>query len=135
MVRRVEKGETTVGFKPLRGRLEREKQRLLGELAQLKGSGEGFVTSAEVRNAGSSFVKREDEAAEMLEMETRLALERRIREQLAEIQHALDKFDQGNYGHCDSCGSPISMDRLEALPEARLCIACKAKQVRDGKFR
>src|SRR3989304_2420493 len=109
------------GFRPLRGRLEKEKQRLRAEREQLKGSGEGAGGFTEIRHEGSPFGKREEEATEVLELEMRLALEKRIREQLTEIQHALDKFDLGSYGRCDSCGNPISMDRLEALPQARLC--------------
>lgn len=27
---------------------------------------------------------------------------------------------------CDGCGQPIDRERLEALPEARLCMACQA---------
>ena len=135
MVRRIEKSEMTAGFKALRSRLQKEKQRLLGEQEQLKGTGEGVGGFAEVRHEGSPFGKREDEATEVLELEMRLALEKRIREQLAEIEHALDKLGQGTYGRCDSCNGPISMDRLEALPQARLCITCKAKQVKDARLR
>lgn len=135
MVKRAEKTEITPGLKLLRSRLEKEKQRLLDELAQFKGSGEGIVGFSEIRHEGSPFGKREEEATEVLELDKRLAMEKQIREQLAEIQHALDKFEHGTYGRCDNCGNPIGMDRLEALPEARLCMTCKAKQVRDGKSR
>ena len=36
------------------------------------------------------------------------------------------------YGKCESCGTDIGYDRLDALPHARLCINCKAKE-EDGK--
>ncbi|OGT96019.1 MAG: hypothetical protein A3K13_10545 [Gemmatimonadetes bacterium RIFCSPLOWO2_12_FULL_68_9] len=36
------------------------------------------------------------------------------------------------YGKCETCGSDIGYDRLDALPHARLCISCKEKE-EDGK--
>ena len=36
------------------------------------------------------------------------------------------------FGKCESCGADIGYDRLDALPHARLCITCKAKE-EDGK--
>lgn len=47
---------------------------------------------------------------------------------LYHIDQALERIDKGNYGLCHSCGNPISQDRLEAVPHARLCIQCKAKE-------
>ncbi|WP_338758763.1 TraR/DksA C4-type zinc finger protein [Massilia sp. METH4] len=47
--------------------------------------------------------------------------------QLSSIRHALAKFDSGDYGDCENCGEPIGYSRLEARPEARLCIACQTR--------
>jgi len=113
----------------LRSRLESEQKRLVEELEQLKAS----VRPADERREGSPFGKREEEAAETLELEKRLTLERRIRDRLAEIEHALHKFEEGTYGLCDSCGQPIDPARLEALPEATLCLSCKARQAKNAK--
>jgi DnaK suppressor protein len=38
------------------------------------------------------------------------------------------------FGRCEQCGEDIGFDRLDALPHARLCIKCKAKE-EDGKRR
>jgi DnaK suppressor protein len=43
-----------------------------------------------------------------------------------EIDRALAKLDDGDYGVCDVCGEAISDERLEALPWATLCVTCKA---------
>lgn len=119
----------TTQFNLLRSRLESEHKRLTGELEQLKAS----ARPANERREGSPFGKREEEATETLELETRLALEKRVRDQLAEIEHALSKFKDGTYGLCDSCGQPIDPARLEALPQANLCMSCKASQAKDAK--
>ena len=38
---------------------------------------------------------------------------------------ALEKFDDGTYGICESCGAIIELARLEALPSARFCMQCQ----------
>ena len=35
---------------------------------------------------------------------------------------------EGNFGVCEQCGKEISRARLEAVPHARMCIACKEKE-------
>ena len=119
----------TSGFNLLRARLENEQGRLMEELEQSKAN----VSTPEERREGSPFGKREEEATETLELEKRLALERRIYEQLAEVGHALRKFEEGTYGLCDSCGQSIDPARLEALPQASLCLNCKAQQAKYAK--
>ena len=118
----------TNNFEQLRSRLEDEKKHLLAELEQLGAS----IRPAEVRREGSPFGKREEEATESFELEKRLALEKQTRGQLAEVEHALRKFEKGTYGLCDSCGQPIAPDRLEALPQASLCVNCKTKSAKGG---
>ncbi|MFH1002955.1 MAG: TraR/DksA C4-type zinc finger protein [Chloroflexota bacterium] len=116
-------------FSIQRSHLEGEKKRLADELAQLTSSGQ----PADERREGSPFGKREEEATEALELEKRLTLEKRNREQLAEIERALRKFDEGTYGRCDTCGQPIDPARLEALPQASQCLDCKSKNVAKAK--
>jgi len=104
-------------------------KRLNEELEQLKAT----ARPVDERREGSPFGKREEEAAESFELEKRLALEKRIREQLAEVEHALQKFEDGTYGQCDDCGQSIDPARLEALPQASLCLNCKALQTKNAK--
>ena len=118
-----------ISLKQLRGQLESEQERLLGELRQL----EANVRPTEERREGSPFGKREEEATESFELEKRLALEKQIRDHLAEVEHALEKFEAGTYGLCDSCGQPIDPARLEALPQANLCLTCKALLAKNAK--
>ena len=113
----------------LRARLENEQAHLTEELEQLQTGG----STSEERRESSSFGKREEEATETLELEKRLALENRLREQLTDVEHALHKFEEGTYGLCDSCGEPIDPARLDALPQASLCMTCKAKQAKNAK--
>ncbi len=112
-----------IDLKLIRSRLENERKRLLEVLEQTKAS----APASEERREGSPFGKREEEATQSFELEKRLALEKQVKENLADVEHALEKFDKGTYGLCDICGKPINPDRLEALPHANLCLTCKAK--------
>jgi DnaK suppressor protein len=48
----------------------------------------------------------------------------RARVQLADIDDALRRLDDGGYGVCEHCGGPIGVERLAARPAARTCFAC-----------
>jgi len=43
------------------------------------------------------------------------------------IDEALKRVEDGTYGSCTQCGKQIPKRRLDALPHAELCIACKSK--------
>ena len=116
-------------FKEIQVCLESERKRLTEEL-KLK-----VIPSAAERHEGSPYGKREETATESFELEKRLALVHRIREQLAEVECALDKLKKGTYGLCDSCGKPIPLARLEAMPQANLCLGCRARHDKNGKDR
>ena len=118
----------TTNFEQLHSNLESEQKRLLKELEQL----EANIRPTEVRREGSPFGKREEEATESFELEKRLALEKQMRDHLAEVEHALHKFAEGTYGLCDDCSQQIDPNRLEALPQANLCVSCKAKNAKGG---
>ncbi len=114
-----------------RSRLEISKKQMMGELEQLEAAGR----PSEERREGSPFGKREEEATESLELERRLAMERDIKDQLADIETALHKITAGTYGLCESCGKTIEPARLEALPQAKQCLKCKGLQARNAKGR
>jgi RNA polymerase-binding protein DksA len=46
--------------------------------------------------------------------------------ELRGIDAALDRIDAGTFGTCVSCGEPISIDRLNAVPHTPFCKACAA---------
>ena len=107
---------TDATLQSLRSALEEERESLRRQLAELS---PGTVGQAYDPNfADSSQVTAERGEAE--------ALVGRLAESLREVEHALAKFDQDNYGACEECGKPIAPARLEARPEARYCIDCAA---------
>jgi len=109
-------------FDILRSRLGQQRKRLTEELGQI---GTDNRIADEHRD-GAPFSKRGEASAETAEMRKRLAFKRQLSESLAEVEHSLHKLDDGTYGLCDNCGQPINRARLEALPQANLCLNCKA---------
>jgi DnaK suppressor protein len=116
--------EMTTDFNLLRHRLETEREGLLQEIKT------AASLVAERRERGS-YSEVSELAAEIVEVEKGLILEKRVRDQLAEVENALHKFDQGTYGLCEICGQPIEPARLEALPHAKLCLSCKARRAKN----
>lgn len=57
------------------------------------------------------------------------ALKTLERHELREVDAALKRLDNGTWGACERCEGPIGLQRLNALPEARLCIRCSAGAV------
>lgn len=42
----------------------------------------------------------------------------------ASARDALERFEAGTYGRCEHCGQEISVERLEAVPDATRCATC-----------
>jgi DnaK suppressor protein len=51
------------------------------------------------------------------------ALTEQVRQHLAEVEAAVARVAAGTYGVCETCGEPIDLDRLDARPTARTCLA------------
>ena len=97
----------------IRASLEEERDKLLQQLAAL-GEGPGGSLAFDQNFADSSQV-----TAERAEVE---ALVGSLRDSLADVEHALAKFEAGTFGLCEECGQAIAPARLEAKPAARYCI-------------
>lgn len=67
----------------------------------------------------------EENADEVTTYEERLAIEHELEDNLKEISEALERIENGTYGICANCDKPISIERLEAMPEATVCIKCE----------
>jgi len=123
--------EVTADFNLLRSRLESERKHLIEELEQLEAS----IRQACEQREGDPVGKWGEGAMESSELDKCLALEKQTIDRLTEVEHALHKFDSGTYGLCDNCGQPVDPARLEALPQASLCLSCKAHQAKNAKVR
>jgi DnaK suppressor protein len=102
----------------LRAQLQQKRDRLESQIAARRRA-EGFGGTPE-QDPETDI--RGDIGDESVELETwDIAHQERLDldAQLAEVVHALGKFDAGTYGICESCGRPIPLARLRVIPEAR----------------
>jgi len=64
-------------------------------------------------------------ASQVFAQQRDLALRDRADQQLALVDEALARIDDGTFGTCLDCHRPIARERLEALPWAARCIDCQ----------
>ena len=69
-----------------------------------------------------------DQALVDLEREMGISLQEMRNRERQLVDEALVSLEEGNYGICAECGEEISEKRLEALPFARLCVACQSRR-------
>lgn len=54
---------------------------------------------------------------------------------LRDIDAALDRIAQGDYGYCEETGEPIGIQRLRARPTAKLCLEAQERRERLARQR
>ena len=69
-----------------------------------------------------------DVATDTYDREFSLGIASNEREILYELDDALKRIEEGTYGICEDCKTVIAKKRLAAVPYARLCVKCQAKQ-------
>ena len=82
------------------------------------------VAQAAAHDATASQLTGHTDFDSAIERELAVACAARSREAIEDIQHALSRLHDGTYGTCEVCGAPLPFERLEAIPQARLCVAC-----------
>jgi DnaK suppressor protein len=73
-----------------------------------------------------------DVATDNYDREFSLDLASKERSVLSDINYALRKLKEGDFGLCEACKKPISKIRLKAVPYALLCLKCQQKK--EKKF-
>lgn len=99
------------------------RERLEAQLAELEGRLDRLGADlAEPLNPDlpEQATEMEDDAS----LEGQAAL---VTRQIASVKRALGRIEDGTYGTCVRCGAEIAEGRLEARPEAALCIECASR--------
>lgn len=102
----------------IRARLLAQKQELLVRAAKVR---------ADITRSSGPLEK--DFAEQVVQMENDAVLAgigEAAAAEIAQINRALSRLDQGNYGRCSRCGEEIDQRRLQALPYSDRCIRCAA---------
>ncbi len=70
----------------------------------------------------------DDNAEEVTEYEQNISREHSLEEELASVEKALTKIENGSYGRCENCNEDIPWERLAVRPQAQVCIRCKERK-------
>lgn len=104
----------------LRANLEAERDALeeeLGEYGKKVGDDWEGSSSSTGEEADSN-----DVADNIETLATNVPLVEELEVRYKEVRKAIQKMENGTYGHCEECKEPIPFDRLEANPAATTCI-------------
>lgn len=77
------------------------------------------------RLADSAGDDQGDSGSKTIEHEQEITVANTIAEKIYQVERALDRLDDGDWGICERCGKPIPAARLAVFPSATLCVACK----------
>ena len=106
----------------VRAVLEEERKKTQGRLDALDGEFNEIVAASQDANGDD---EHDPEGATVaFERERTAALRARAQAYLGELDQALARLVDGNYGTCRTCGCPIGAERLNALPVTEVCTAC-----------
>lgn len=112
--------------------LEKQRQALLAERRRYTEHAERYEAEAEqlVSEREPGDVQFDEESGEgdsiAVERDRALQISAREREEIAEIDAALARIEDGTYGICVVSGKPIPKERLEAIPHASMRVEVKS---------
>ncbi len=113
----------------LEKRLLEERGRVIKELGHYDESFSSTLQGAGGDLSSYSF-HMADQGTDAMEREKQFLFASQEGRYLWHVNEALRRLYQSpkTFGQCHDCGEAIGLDRLDALPHARLCIKCKAKE-------
>ncbi|PLS76603.1 MAG: hypothetical protein CYG61_00720 [Actinobacteria bacterium] len=118
----------------VRGRLEEERTRLGGLRDGYFADGLTSESEEDSLSELSSVDQHQaDVGTETFNRERDLSILERVEAELADVEHALRRLDDGSYGTCEACGNAIGEARLEAMPAARFCLQDQALAEREAR--
>ena len=103
-----------------RDELREEYDHTLAEIAELQRD----------RLTDSAGDDQADTGTKTFEREQEITLANNLLERITQVERAIDRLGEGNYGWCEKCGNPIPVERLAAFPSATLCVTCKQLEER-----
>ncbi len=96
---------------------------------------EGLARRPELGSAQGFGKRIGDGTTEAISRLTDIGVGQSLESTLARTERALAKLDEDSYGTCDSCGGAIPVERLRAMPESVMCVACAASERRPPPSR
>jgi len=102
---------------------------LLTKKAELEETLEGLLSSRKEYNGeltAGDYIDEVDDAQREISAYSHYGLIERKNKELQKIEYLIDRITkEEEFGICDDCGARIPKERLMAVPEATLCVACQ----------
>ena len=98
-------------------RLKKRQAELLNRLERI---------TSDVRHVAGLEADFEEQAVQRENDDVLGNLDEAIRLELLQIESAMARLNEAQYGICEACRKPIPAKRLEALPYATRCVACQS---------
>ncbi len=109
-----------------------ERERILIDLGKIHESiNSSYADGDGSKHAYSNHLA--DLGTDYMEQEKNLYYASKEGQLLRALDEALRRIDSKEYGKCSDCGELISLKRLEALPNAVLCIKCQSENEKNQK--
>lgn len=105
-----------------RSRIQQEHKRVAALVEDLRSEGLDESEGDQVSELSTYDQHQADLGSETFEREKDISILESLEAELADLETALRKLDEGTYGTCEACGKPIPAERLEAVPAARFCL-------------
>jgi len=109
----------------LRAKFAEEIRALAREVSRNPREASGDLSSRPIHMA--------DISSDTYERELSISIVSSEQQVLYQIEEALKRIDDGTYGMCQQCGTPITLSRLKAVPYTSLCIACQRVKEQKNK--
>jgi DnaK suppressor protein len=88
--------------------------------------------SGDLRDASGELSAVDQHPADVaditMQREVDYTIKRIVEDEAEQVREAMDRRDQGRYGICEECNQPIPKARLEARPQATLCVDCQRRR-------
>ena len=109
-----------------RAMLQQQLELVQGNLNALAGDNLKLSPLDSTGDISSHSTHMADHGTDNFDRELALSLASSRQDSIYEIEDAIRRIDEGEYGTCESCGCPIERLRLKALPFAKKCIPCQS---------
>jgi RNA polymerase-binding transcription factor DksA len=109
-----------------RAMLQKQLELVQGNLNALAGDNLKRSPLDSTGDISSHSTHMADHGTDNFDRELALSLASSRQDSIYEIEDAIRRIDEGEYGTCQSCGKPVERPRLKALPFAKKCVACQS---------
>lgn len=108
------------------------REKLLGLRSQIINSGI-LTTNEDLKISSDDLPDETDLATSVINQQVTFNIREKELRKLREIEMALQRIEDGSYGHCTDCGDDIGKKRLENQPWTSLCIVHAEERERESR--